>query len=220
MSISCGHSFCRTCIQFYWEKPSPEKQPLCPQCRKRFRTYPPLKPNLALDHMLKQAGFGPTVLDQSRARPGDVACDVCAGMNTRAVKWCRTCGVAYCETHVRQHYTVEALQRHALADMSGDLGQLRTPKGFCKTDQVFICLVCLMESHKVLDTSIKTFSRSHWFCFILDKANNRSAPDPVSVQDGDAASPQTQRRVDSKSKGTHTTQPPKAPRKVPALFKP
>ncbi|XP_026803401.3 uncharacterized protein LOC113547324 [Pangasianodon hypophthalmus] len=90
--------------------------------------------------------------------PGVMACDICPGRKMRAVKWCLTCSVAYCEAHVRQHYTVEALQRHTLSDVTGDLETRicrlhhRALEVFCKTDQVFICLVCVMEGHKDHDT--------------------------------------------------------------------
>ncbi|KPP66908.1 GTPase IMAP family member 4-like [Scleropages formosus] len=47
---------------------------------------------------------------------GDVACDACTEKMERAVKFCLTCSVSYCEAHVRQHYTVPALQRHVLEE--------------------------------------------------------------------------------------------------------
>ncbi|KAG9340046.1 hypothetical protein JZ751_022157 [Albula glossodonta] len=48
-------------------------------------------------------------------------CDFCIERKVRAVKLCQTCTVSYCETHARQHYTVAALQRHTLMDVTGDL---------------------------------------------------------------------------------------------------
>ncbi|KAK3507666.1 hypothetical protein QTP70_032600 [Hemibagrus guttatus] len=128
VSIPCGHTFCKTCILFYWEKPSHEKDFSCPSshhfscphCRKRFKTRPALKINMSLDNILNQTGFSPALPAQSYAGARDVACDICTGKRRRAVKWCLTCSVAYCETHVRQHYTVEALQRHKLTDMTRD----------------------------------------------------------------------------------------------------
>ncbi|XP_038841550.1 NLR family CARD domain-containing protein 3-like, partial [Salvelinus namaycush] len=40
VSITCGHRFCRQCINRYWEKPAPSGDYDCPQCRKRSRTRP------------------------------------------------------------------------------------------------------------------------------------------------------------------------------------
>lgn len=158
VSIPCGHSFCKTCIQSYWEKPTHERHCFCLQCKKWFKAFPALNLNITLDAMLKQAGFSPALPAQRYAGPGDMACDICTGKRVRAVKWCQTCSVAYCEIHARQHYTVEALQRHTLLDVTGYLEtrtcQLphRALEFFCKTAQVFLCFFYVMEEHKDHDT--------------------------------------------------------------------
>uniref|UniRef100_A0A671NZ14 Uncharacterized protein n=1 Tax=Sinocyclocheilus anshuiensis TaxID=1608454 RepID=A0A671NZ14_9TELE len=43
VSISCGHSFCRQCINTYWDQSRPSENYDCPQCRKTSRTYPVLQ---------------------------------------------------------------------------------------------------------------------------------------------------------------------------------
>ncbi|MBN3312711.1 NLRC3 protein, partial [Atractosteus spatula] len=78
----------------------------------------------------------------------------------RAVKHCVTCIPSYCETHVRQHYTVPALQRHRLVDISGDqepsLCQQhhRALELFCKSDQTRICSLCSVWEHRGHDIII------------------------------------------------------------------
>ncbi|XP_036439650.1 uncharacterized protein LOC118817074 isoform X2 [Colossoma macropomum] len=157
VSIPCGHSYCKTCIQNFWSKPTLENSYCCPQCRKRFRTRPALNPNSALAKVvqkLQQAGFSPALPALCYAGPGDVACDFCTGRKLRAVKSCLTCPASYCETHVKQHYTVAALQRHTLVEVTGELEQRlcklhhRALEVFCKTDQTVICFICTMEEHK------------------------------------------------------------------------
>ncbi|XP_041750393.2 E3 ubiquitin-protein ligase TRIM8 [Coregonus clupeaformis] len=125
VSIPCGHSYCRQCISTYWVQPCPPGDYVCLQCCKRSRARPALITNTALARVLQglqQAGFSPALPALSYAGPGDMACDICSGQKLRAVKSCLTCTVSYCESHVRQHYTIPALQRHTLAEVTGDGG--------------------------------------------------------------------------------------------------
>eukprot|EP00063_Salmo_salar_P008108 XP_013982943.1 PREDICTED: E3 ubiquitin-protein ligase TRIM21-like isoform X2 [Salmo salar] len=113
------------CISTYWVQPGPAGDYVCLQCSKRSRVRPVLCTNTALARLLQglqQAGFSPALPALGYAGPGDVACDICSGQKLRAVKSCLTCTVSYCESHVRQHYTVPALQRHTLVEITGDGG--------------------------------------------------------------------------------------------------
>ncbi|XP_076003751.1 up-regulator of cell proliferation-like isoform X2 [Genypterus blacodes] len=82
----------------------------------------------------------------------DVTCDIC--LHTRAVKTCLTCNVSYCEYDVRQHYTVEALMRHTLSDVCGEVERKRchhiqnSLDHFCRTDQMQICRTCVVRKHR------------------------------------------------------------------------
>ncbi|XP_052472417.1 uncharacterized protein LOC128029013 isoform X1 [Carassius gibelio] len=119
VSIPCGHSCCKHCIEIYWSKPTQAGAYACPQCRKRFRGRPVLNVNVALSKLieeLQKAGFSPALPAHCYAGPEDVACDICTEMKLKAVKTCLTCTASYCETHIRQHYTVPALQRHNLVE--------------------------------------------------------------------------------------------------------
>ncbi|XP_064176254.1 uncharacterized protein LOC135246920 [Anguilla rostrata] len=57
----------------------------------------------------------------SPKRSGDTTCDVCREEKARAVKFCQTCSAFYCEAHIRDHYTAEALQGHKLEEITEDL---------------------------------------------------------------------------------------------------
>lgn len=122
VSIPCGHSYCKHCIEIYWSKPTQAGAYACPQCRKRFRDRPVLNVNVALSKLieeLQKAGFSPALPAHCYAGPEDVPCDICTEMKLKAVKFCLTCTASYCETHIRQHYTVPALQRHNLVEVTG-----------------------------------------------------------------------------------------------------
>uniref|UniRef100_A0A8C2BHN7 Uncharacterized protein n=1 Tax=Cyprinus carpio TaxID=7962 RepID=A0A8C2BHN7_CYPCA len=119
VSMPCGHSYCKNCIEIYWSKPTQAGAYACPQCRKRFRDRPVLNVNVALSKLieeLQKAGFSPALPVHCYAGPEDVPCDICTEMKLKAVKTCLTCTASYCETHIRQHYTVPALQRHNLVE--------------------------------------------------------------------------------------------------------
>ena len=89
---------------------------------------------------------------QFPSRPVDVSCDICS--EVQAVKFCQTCSVSYCETHIRQHYTIPKLQKHTLLDVTGDLVQKLCQHDysplevFCRTDQILICSQCAETNHK------------------------------------------------------------------------
>ncbi|XP_067310029.1 uncharacterized protein [Pseudorasbora parva] len=120
VSIPCGHSYCKHCIETYWGKTTqPRSYYACPQCRKRFRSRPTINVNVALSKLieeLQKAGFSPALPAHCYTGPEDVPCDICTEMKLKAVKSCLTCTVSYCETHVRQHYTIPALRRHHLVE--------------------------------------------------------------------------------------------------------
>ncbi|XP_031677080.1 up-regulator of cell proliferation [Oncorhynchus kisutch] len=88
--------------------------------------------------------------------PVDISCDICS--EVQAVKFCQTCSVSYCETHIRQHYTIPKLQKHTLVDVTGDLVQKLCQHDyspldvFCRTDQMLICSQCAETNHKGHDT--------------------------------------------------------------------
>ncbi|KAI4872836.1 hypothetical protein NFI96_002966 [Prochilodus magdalenae] len=49
VSITCGHRFCRRCINSYWDQSASSGDYSCPQCRKRSKTRPVLKPHTEQD---------------------------------------------------------------------------------------------------------------------------------------------------------------------------
>ncbi|XP_045075885.1 uncharacterized protein LOC121554702 [Coregonus clupeaformis] len=96
--------------------------------------------------------------------PGEVVCDICS--EVQAVKFCQTCSVSYCETHIRQHYTIAALQRHTVVDVTGDLVQKLCQHDysplevFCRTDQMLICSQCAETKHKGHDTIFRKMKKT------------------------------------------------------------
>ncbi|KAL1023845.1 hypothetical protein UPYG_G00047130 [Umbra pygmaea] len=88
-------------------------------------------------------------------QPEEVFCDVC---DDKAVTFCQTCTLSYCQTHVMKHYTVPKLQTHKLVKLTEGLEDgfcqehQRPVEVFCRTDQMFICSLCSVTKHKGHDT--------------------------------------------------------------------
>ncbi|CAJ1063262.1 tripartite motif-containing protein 16-like isoform X1 [Xyrichtys novacula] len=161
VTVTCGHSFCMSCIQSYWDTEAEKRIYSCPQCRQTFIPRPVLKKNTMLAGLvedLKKSGLQAAPDGSSEAGPEDVACDFCSGRKLKSVKSCLQCLVSYCQIHLQPHFESPSFKKHKLVEPSKKLQENicsrhdEVMKMFCRTDQKSICHLCCLDQHKGHDT--------------------------------------------------------------------
>ncbi|XP_028672548.2 E3 ubiquitin/ISG15 ligase TRIM25-like isoform X1 [Erpetoichthys calabaricus] len=142
VTTTCGHNYCKQCIEDYWDTTENCK---CPQCRTTFVLRPVLQRNTVLAEVVEEL---------NKTNPVDVLCDVCIGTKERAVQTCLTCLASYCKTHIEHHRVSEVLKKHKLEVPLPNLNEklcLKHRKAlevYCRTDQTCICCLCAVTEHR------------------------------------------------------------------------
>ncbi|KAL0190166.1 hypothetical protein M9458_012864, partial [Cirrhinus mrigala] len=134
----CGHNFCKTCLNYYWDN---SQTCSCPYCKETFNQRPDLKINTTLrelvDHYKKK----------SPEKKPEVLCDICEERKLKALN-------SYCETHLEPHLRVAGLKKHKLMDPVSNLEDYICQKHerplelFCRDDQTCVCSFCTVKDHK------------------------------------------------------------------------
>ncbi|XP_045068680.1 tripartite motif-containing protein 16-like [Coregonus clupeaformis] len=163
VTIPCGHSYCRSCIEGCWDQDVLKGVYSCTQCRQTFTPRPNLTKSKILAEVvekLKETGLqAAPPPDLCYAGPGDVACDFCTGTRKqKALMSCLVCLASYCETHLQPHYEFPAFKKHKLVKATTQLQEKicsdhdKLLEFYCRTDQQCICYLCTMDEHKGHDT--------------------------------------------------------------------
>ncbi|XP_043952819.1 E3 ubiquitin-protein ligase TRIM47-like isoform X1 [Gambusia affinis] len=157
VTVHCGHSYCRGCIESCWDRQGEGGEYSCPQCRETFHPRPVLKRNNMLAEVVERLRMSypqPPPPSLTLAAPPDVACDFCSLGRNRATKSCLTCLASYCDEHAEPHYTVPVLQKHELISATVPVGDKVCAEHrklldlCCQTDGQLICTECTVDKHK------------------------------------------------------------------------
>ncbi|XP_060753772.1 E3 ubiquitin/ISG15 ligase TRIM25-like isoform X3 [Neoarius graeffei] len=169
VTTPCGHSFCKVCINHFWDEEDQRRVYSCPQCRETFTPRPVLCRNNMLAEVvekLKKTELQAASPAHCYAGPGDVECDSCTGRKRKATNSCLVCLASYCEDHLKPHHQSPAFKKHKLVEACAELQEEICSEHnqlieiFCHTDQTFICYLCTMDEHKGHDTVAAKAERS------------------------------------------------------------
>ncbi|XP_053271288.1 E3 ubiquitin-protein ligase TRIM21 [Pleuronectes platessa] len=154
VSIQCGHNFCSTCINTYWDSGDTCQ---CPMCNQTFSTRPELRVNTVMSELADEFK---KLVQVKASTPGpqlpavDVLCDICSEIKEKAVKSCLTCLTSFCESHLEPHRRVAGLKGHTLLEPVKNLDDRmckthnKMTELYCLKEQAFICVLCLKDDHK------------------------------------------------------------------------
>ncbi|XP_071372049.1 E3 ubiquitin-protein ligase TRIM16-like [Centroberyx affinis] len=160
VTLHCGHSYCRSCIEGCWDQEEEKGVYSCPQCRESFSPRPVLrKSNILAEVVEKLKKTGGQQASPSAALacagPADVACDFCTGTRrNKATMSCLVCAASYCAAHLQPHYSVPVLQKHKLVSATAPLQEKMCSKHdklmevYCRTDQQCVCYLCTIDEHQ------------------------------------------------------------------------
>uniref|UniRef100_UPI00358F1F07 E3 ubiquitin-protein ligase TRIM11-like isoform X2 n=1 Tax=Myxine glutinosa TaxID=7769 RepID=UPI00358F1F07 len=152
VGLPCGHSFCRVCIETYWERKEEDTACVCPICREVFAHKPKLKKNVTIAYLMEN------IVNVKKGGPGgtDSHCEVC---KREAAKRCLPCEILCCEKHLKPHQQ----KGHKLVDPGVKIEELRCTKHgkpiqlYCKDDESLMCVTCTVgqhQNHKVVSVEI------------------------------------------------------------------
>ncbi|XP_078400690.1 tripartite motif-containing protein 16-like [Cetorhinus maximus] len=154
VTIPCGHNFCMKCIKSYWDKEVSMESHSCPKCRASFLHKLHLCKNIALSEVVEKISKPENVAPQETCiDPDDAVCDFCIDQKVKATKSCLVCKASFCDTHIRPHHVNAALSHHKLVDAVKSMENRQCKRHnrplelFCRTDDTFICCICVVQEH-------------------------------------------------------------------------
>ncbi|XP_040210641.1 E3 ubiquitin/ISG15 ligase TRIM25-like [Rana temporaria] len=141
--LSCGHNFCRICIDRVLDTQKGSGGYSCPQCRKRSRSRPTLQRNITLRNIVET--FRSTQPDQTET---GIFCTHCIHYPVPAVKSCLHCEASLCDNHLRVH---SKSPEHVLTDPTTSMENRKCSihrellKYYCTEDSSCICVTCRLD---------------------------------------------------------------------------
>ncbi|XP_068118401.1 E3 ubiquitin/ISG15 ligase TRIM25-like [Hyperolius riggenbachi] len=141
VTLSCGHNYCRVCIDRVLDTQEPSGRYSCPDCRIGFLDRPSLHRNITL-HNIAECFLS---IQPAREESG-VSCTYCDSSQP-ALKTCLLCEASLCAKHLRKH---SKSSEHILMDPSSPLESRKCSvhkkilEYYCTEDSACICVTCCL----------------------------------------------------------------------------
>ncbi|KAF5897864.1 tripartite motif-containing protein 16-like, partial [Clarias magur] len=154
VTLPCGHSFCKVCINDCWDQEDHKGVYSCPQCKATSNPRPVLRRNKVLAEVMEKLMETESFAPSPPPAFADVECDYCDGTRLKAVKSCLTCRASFCKIHLKPHLDRPAFRTHTIINATTKLqekicSQHNKPMEiYCCTDQTCICFLCTLDRHK------------------------------------------------------------------------
>ncbi|KAM4697840.1 E3 ubiquitin/ISG15 ligase TRIM25-like [Rhinophrynus dorsalis] len=141
--LSCGHNFCKICIERVFEECDVYT---CPECRASFLERPILHKNLKLRNIVERLKSAESDRDEA-----GILCTYCES-HVPAAKTCLHCDASLCINHLRRH---SQSAEHVLTAPTTAMGNRKCLvhkkilEYYCTEDDTCICVACcLAGEHK------------------------------------------------------------------------
>ncbi|XP_015731585.1 E3 ubiquitin-protein ligase TRIM8-like isoform X1 [Coturnix japonica] len=198
VSLCCGHSFCRQCIQKVLSAQRQDKAPYsCPLCRVELGPILELQNSFHLCSIVEAHLANKEKQDDGIAMEKGkvVPCDFCLDDPKPAVKLCLICDASLCQAHLDKHNTKASYRDHVLVEVgTGDSMEEwrcrehgKVLEYFCQDERLFICVLCFMagchEGHKIVTLKVAHDMRMDDLPHAMDKLQRYKSDVSVALEE-------------------------------------
>ncbi|XP_018430088.1 PREDICTED: tripartite motif-containing protein 7-like [Nanorana parkeri] len=140
VTLKCGHSFCRECIDLMMDAQEGYGVYSCPECRAEFQERPALQRNITQHNIVENV-----LSAQPDKEESGIFCTYCIHAPVPAVKSCLLCEASLCDNHLRVH---SKSAEHILCDLTTSLENMKCSihkkilEYYCTEDSACICVSC------------------------------------------------------------------------------